>query len=231
VKPEGTFQQLLDFFHRNANDVVLKPLKGTGGLDVFRCRSSKELEIAAMRIFAREYGLAACPFISLGHEYRAIVLAGEVKLVYRKRRATVVADGKTSVENLILEKMKTTKASWSAVAEAINAFSQAELKSIPKTGEIPIQWKHNLGLGLSEVDLELEDSLCTEIGKLAVAAATAIGITFCSVDVAETQEALIVVEVNAGVMMDVFANDSTRRHIARQVYEDAIQLCFDRLPK
>lgn len=64
--------------------VVLKPLKGTGGLDVIRATCWREVEGAVQSIFGREYGLAVSPYKRIVDEYRCICLDGSVELVYRK---------------------------------------------------------------------------------------------------------------------------------------------------
>ncbi|CAE7948532.1 unnamed protein product, partial [Symbiodinium sp. KB8] len=52
--------------------VVVKPLKGTGGLDVIKATCWREVEAAVQHIFSREYGLAVSPYKRVIDEYRCV---------------------------------------------------------------------------------------------------------------------------------------------------------------
>ena len=226
VSSSGSLTQLFEFCSVHRNDVVVKPLKGTGGLDVVRARNRKEIETAVLSIFAKELGVAVSPYVELGDEYRVICLNGEARLIYRKKRAEIIGDGSQTVSQLIIQYMRNLS-DPRGVAKCL-----AECKDynhVLHAGEtLPIQWKHNLGLGLSEVQFDIESSLQLELKVIARKAVSSLGMKFCSVDIAQKSLSndLIVVEVNAGVMMDVFMKDPARRNIAKEIYKEAILASF-----
>merc|ERR1712070_82813 len=131
--------------------VVLKPLKGTGGFGVMKAKCWREAESAVQQLFGQEYGLAVCPYKEVIDEYRCICLDGKVELVYRKVRSHVVGDGTSSVASLVADTMRNgSGADAKAAAQAAAELAPEELASIPAAGqEVPLQWKHNLGLGAS----------------------------------------------------------------------------------
>jgi len=186
--------------------VVLKPLKGTGGLDVIKATCWREVEAAVQHIFSHEYGLAVSPYKRIVDEYRCFCLDEKVELIYRKIRSTVVGDGSRSVSALLAGLLADPAAdgkALSALAKAAAALSPEELTRVPAVGEcVPVQWKHNLGQGAT-ASFDVRPELREQLMALAPRAASAIGMRFCSVDVVEVeQEGLLVMEVNSGVMMD-----------------------------
>merc|ERR1712216_513583 len=113
-----------------------------------------------------------------------------------------------------------------AFARAAAALSPQELAKIPAKGEAaPLQWKHNLGLGAG-VDIDVASDMKKHLGDIAIAASRAIGIRFCSVDVADVKgEGLMIVEVNGGVMMDSLIGLLGEAEPMR-IYENAVLLAL-----
>eukprot|EP00929_Paragymnodinium_shiwhaense_P073471 TRINITY_DN37449_c0_g1_i1.p1 TRINITY_DN37449_c0_g1~~TRINITY_DN37449_c0_g1_i1.p1 ORF type:complete len:328 (-),score=89.93 TRINITY_DN37449_c0_g1_i1:221-1204(-) len=208
--------------------VVVKPLKGTGGLGVTKCSSLRDVEAAVQHLFAEEYGLAVSPYKRVIDEYRCICLDGTVNLVYRKVRAHVVGDGESTVGQLLGQRLLASAADPKEVAGAVGAaaeLSPQELARVPAKGEhAPLQWRHNLGQGAS-ADLQVPAEMKERLGKIAVQASAAIGIRFCSVDVVDVEsEGLMVMEVNSGVMMDSLMGQLGEEGVALafQLYEKAV---------
>ncbi|MDR2976577.1 MAG: ATP-grasp domain-containing protein [Streptococcaceae bacterium] len=80
-------------------------------------------------------------------------------------------------------------------------------------------WKHNLGLGALPERMEQNQQLAF----LAMQAASALDIHFASVDIAETENGLEILEVNSGVMMEYFSAQSDENYqIAKEIYRKAI---------
>jgi len=100
-----------------------------------------------------------------------------------------------------------------------------ELTSVPKSGEtVALQWKHNLGQG-ARADLGVAPDVAERLRCVAVKTTAAIGMRFCSVDIIDVEsEGLMVMEVNAGVMMDALmeqlGQEGTDR--AARLYEAAV---------
>ncbi len=64
--------------------VVCKPNQGTGGRDVRRAHERAELEAAATALLERHRMVSLSPYLPIAAEYRAVVLDGEVLLLYEK---------------------------------------------------------------------------------------------------------------------------------------------------
>ena len=60
VPTTGTWPMLIDFAKKHDYNIVVKPLKGTGGHGVYKITNQRDLETAAHDIYSVEYGLAAC---------------------------------------------------------------------------------------------------------------------------------------------------------------------------
>ena len=199
--------------------LVVKPNDGTGGELVYKVRTPCELETAVFEIFRKAAYLAASPFEEIENEYRAVILDGEVRLLYTKKRPSLVGDGSKSVKELLLEKM--------SAGEYISPEEYPDgktLNRIPGSGErVLLNWRHNLGQGAKAVPVRDEETR-RAVGEIARGVYEALGVRFASVDVVETAEGLKVLEINSGVMMENFAGqDETSRRIAKEIYRDAIR--------
>lgn len=83
---EGVLTFLLDRLRREG-ELVLKDNCGTGGNDVYRVRSERELLQSLTKLFSRKDGLSVSPFVAIREEYRSVLLDGECRVFYRKERA------------------------------------------------------------------------------------------------------------------------------------------------
>lgn len=228
IPRDGTWVQIQKLVSELGFPVVLKPLKGTGGLDVIKATCWREAEAAVQHIFSREYGLAVSPYKRIIDEYRCVCLDGEVALLYRKIRSSVVGDGSKSVGALLASSLSEASGDgkmMAGLAKAAASLSPEELAHIPAAGEaVALQWKHNLGQGAS-VSLEVRDDARRQLLTLAPKAAAAIGVRFCSVDIVEVeQEGLMIMEVNGGVMMDSLMSQlgDEGSKLATRLYEAAV---------
>ncbi|CAE7351365.1 unnamed protein product [Symbiodinium natans] len=68
----GVWAQVQEAVTKYGFPVVVKPLKGTGGLDVTKATCWREVEAAVQNIFSREYGLAVSPYKKVIDEYRCV---------------------------------------------------------------------------------------------------------------------------------------------------------------
>lgn len=67
-----------------------------------------------------------------------------------------------------------------------------------------------------------------ELYKLAKQAAEAIGITFATVDIVIDEQQPLVMEINSGVVADIFASQSIQNYeIAKDIYKQAIEAMFN----
>mmetsp|Transcript_3396 Transcript_3396/g.7800 ORF Transcript_3396/g.7800 Transcript_3396/m.7800 type:complete len:333 (+) Transcript_3396:54-1052(+) len=213
--------------------VVLKPLKGTGGLDVIKATCWRDVEAAVQHLFRSEHGLAVSPYKKLLNEYRCVCLDGTVELIYNKVRSSVTGDGKSTVGALVATLMSASS-SGKETAGLVNAaasLSPEDLARVPAEGEaVPLEWRHNLGQGAT-ADLDVPEAMREQLKPLAVKAAAAIGIRFSSVDVAEVEgEGLMIMEVNGGVMMDSLMGQlgEAGAELASRLYETAVMRALER---
>ena len=213
VGAAGNWAALLEWFHAWNADVVIKPNEGTGGEGVVRARSVAELEAAVHGGLAAHRALAVSPFVPLAMEARAVVLRGEVLLAYAKRRPAVTGDGVRTLGALAHEAGLARVASGGPDAREVVPAGVTRL----------VDWRHNLGLGAAPEPLAPDAR--EAVGAVALRAARALGLAFCSIDVARplaggaaaggaAPEAgaegaasgdLLVMEANAGVMVEHYA--------------------------
>lgn len=66
--------------------IVVKANNGGAGRDVYMVRNEMELDIVAVDLFSRKESIAVSPLVDYEIEYRVIVLDGEVKMSFGKRR-------------------------------------------------------------------------------------------------------------------------------------------------
>ncbi|MEM6687771.1 MAG: hypothetical protein AAF617_18485 [Bacteroidota bacterium] len=214
----GNWTQILDYFHRNAQHIVCKPVDGTGGNDVFLVKTITQLEQAIHSLFSKYRSICLSPFYHIKKEYRAVILDGEVELLYQKNIPFVVADGSKNILELF-------QAYFSAAAldSVLTTFLDKEeqsLSTIPPKGEIiKVNWKSNLGEGAQAELIENK-----RIKQLGIQAANAINIRFCSVDIIETTLGeFYVLEINSGVMIEHFLNSNPQEYQRiKAIYEKAV---------
>jgi D-alanine-D-alanine ligase-like ATP-grasp enzyme len=218
VSSIGNWQNILKYFHDNDQQIVCKPVDGTGGNGVFMANSIIKLEQAIHSLFSKHRSICLSPFYDIQKEYRAVILDGEVQLLYQKNIPFVEADG----EHTILELLQ-SKFSGETLDSVIATFSNKKDKKfsdIPPKGEIiEVNWKSNLAEGAKAAVTENET-----VKILAVKAANAINIRFCSVDIIETTAGdFYVMEINSGVMIEHFLNSNQDKYeMVKSIYEKAV---------
>eukprot|EP00434_Breviolum_minutum_P032981 symbB.v1.2.029177.t1/scaffold3166.1/size62104/4 len=226
VAKSGIWEPVQEVVKKYGFPVVIKPLKGTGGMDVMKATCWREAEAAVQHIFSREYGLAVSPYKRVVDEYRCICIGDEVQLTYRKVRSSVVGDGEKSVGALLAERLqKATPQEMVGMLSDAAELRPEEIAAVPKKGQdAALQWKHNLGAGAT-VDLEVGDEMAKKLSEVARGAVKAIGMCFCSVDIIDVvDEGLMVMEVNGGVMMDNLISQlgASGKGLAFGLYEKAV---------
>jgi len=197
--------------------LVCKKNDGTGGQGVYKAHDMLELETAVDNLFKTNRSIVILPYYEIDAEYRAIVLDGEVRLIYAKERMRVEGNGADSLLNLYIKKYGCTKAVLGAVA------GEAEPGLIlPEGGGHCLTWKHNLGRGAKPVILR-DNHESARLSELALRAAAAVGINFASVDIISHGGGDMVLEINSGVMMEEFAKCGPEYYqIAKEIYRAAI---------
>ena len=100
----GFMEELLALLKKHGC-LVVKPNDGTGGDRVYKVTTPCGLETAVFEIFQKSAYLAASPFEEIENEYRAVILDGEVRLLYTKKRPSLTGNGKSTVKELLLENL------------------------------------------------------------------------------------------------------------------------------
>ena len=204
VPPVGSWEAMLGMLAQFKGCVVVKPNQGTSGQHVFKVASKPKLELAVNRIFALNLSVAISPYLEIEDEVRVVVIDHTPRVVYSKRRPSVVGDGKRSLLELALATVPAKRLSH-VLRGMANDFDRAALDAVPPSGHgCAVNWRHNLDSGAEPVLLEHGETheACV---ALAVAAAKAIDLRFGSVDVVRADGAWQILEINSGVMMEALS--------------------------
>lgn len=120
----------------------------------------------------------------------------------------------------------------------VSRFYDAELETrcIVYNGEVRIafsklrtnSWKHNLSQGAMPIPIQLNSPESAEIQHIAVSAAAAIGMRFCSIDIMETSCGPKVLEVNGTVLMNHYtkyseAHKNQSLDLYREIFSDILE--------
>lgn len=210
----GRMTELLSQYQK----IVCKANEGFGGEQVFLVENQVELEVTAHRIFRECGSMAISPYYDILNEYRAIVLNGEVRLLYRKQRPTITGDGVSTLGELLLKHAPQTGFAGERYGDTLGPLDR-----IPSQGErIPLTWKHNLGQGARAVPVEGAERTQT-LTTLAKTVAGEMNLRFASIDIIECEDGYRILELNSGVMMEQFSRQSQQCYdIAKKIYGDAI---------
>lgn len=201
--------------------IVIKPNNSYEGKSVYRCSSMKNVETALHSIYSGYKFVVVSPYINAVNEYRTFFLNGTILLIYKKCLPYIIADGKSTLIELLVAQ--------SYDLGMINHQLFQELNHIYPVGQkIFLNWKFNLTQGASCKIIEKSD-LYLKLANLAIKSANAIGISFATVDIIEEENGkLTVLEINAGVAMDQFIQQVPKGKImAMQIYEKAILSMFN----
>ncbi len=227
----GNWERLRRLFKRWNKDMVCKPNEGTGGRDVFRVQDLVQLERAIHTLLAKARACTVSPFIEVKDEFRILMLDGCDLLAYRKRRPSVVGDGKRRLVDLLAHWLRSHEPSDPTPDIKLKVLGKLELNSrqlnrVPKAGEmISLNWRHNLGQGAAPEELLQNTDERKKLVRIAQAAMGALRLRVASVDVVTASNGKQqVLEINSGIMMEHFAQTSRQR--ASEIYRRIIKTVF-----
>lgn len=222
---EGNWRAMREALDDFGGDAVLKDNEGTGGMEIVRVRSETELELAAQRLFNTSRGLALSPFLDIASETRFVLLDGTCVLAYGKERASVTGDGRTALLNLIAEAV-----SRGTLPATGMDLAGVDLAAIPRPGvKVAVQWRHNLGQGAKAVAIDHQTPEIAASLSLARQTFDRLGLRFASVDIVEVDGRPLVLEANAGVMLEVMARSRENGDaLADAIYHRALDLAIGR---
>lgn len=213
---DGNWRQMLSLLEKYGK-IICKPNSGTGGVGLRIVEDETELEKAVNELFSRESTMCICPYYNIENEYRVIILDGKVQLIFRKVRPFVTGNGKDNIASLCVKNKK----------KADNSFP-VNMAYIPAEDEkVEIGWKHNLGQGSSPEQIT-EGEVYRTVSELALKTLSLLGGRFASVDCVRIDGEYRVLEVNSGVMMDNFAQESKDNYkTSKSIYKAAIDKYFE----
>lgn len=204
----GWHEAMLALLAQNPQGVVAKPNEGTSGRAVFKATNRDELDRAVSEVFASSLGLVIAPYVEIEDEIRVILLDDRPMIVYRKERPSVIGDGVHSLRELAIA------AGHDRQLREIDTRDANAL--VPKGERRILNWRHNLDAGAQPILME-DGEVHTACVKLAIDAASAIGIAFASIDVVRVDGAWRVLEINSGVMMEALGT----------LYPELVQATYD----
>lgn len=217
IETDGNWRGLLQAFEDFGQDVVVKDNEGTGGMEVFRARSLRELEQRVHGLMQIARGIAVSPYLRLSEEVRFVMIEDEPVLAYRKERPAVTGDGTGTVRALVAEALR-----LGTLPSMLAGIDNPDVAGtdVPGRGEVvPLQWRHNLGLGARPVAIDPHDAATAQSLALARQATKALGLVFASVDVVTGSGGPMVMEVNSGVMLEVASRaDESSEAFADRIY-------------
>ena len=213
-------EEILDYFKRNNNTLIVKGNIGTCGNSVYLVKDKEDLFNKMDKLLLKQDSISIEPFYDIINEYRVILLNGEVKIIYGKERPTIIGDGVSTIKELAIKFNDYFKDNSKVIKNP---------NYIPKLNEIiEIDFRFNLSCGarlFTEIDTELKN----RIMEIATLVTKKLDISFASVDVIYTKDnKLLVLEANSGVMMDNYIKQCNNGYTnAYNVYKEAIKVMFN----
>lgn len=214
------------FFLQAGGQVVVKPNEGTSGQGVVLCETLDEIRAAVDALHATNDAAALSPFLNIERERRIYVLGGMAVVATDKVLPFVIGDGRSSVETLALRQLGAgTTAALKCLAP--DTSERWSAMGVPDEGDaVRLNWRHNLGQGAGA---HLLETIPEADADLAIRAAKSLGLVAGSVDLVLVDGQTIILEVNAGVMMEHLATQSPRgAELAESYYHAAFELLWNR---
>ena len=201
------------------HNLVIKINNGTCGIGIYKTNNLNTLIDIYNKLIDKNFSLCLCPFYDIEYEYRAIVLEGKIKLLYKKIKPVVIGDGVKSIKELLLD----------FNYEYFKNYDKENKDDVLIKGEVfEYDWKFNLSRGaISSSDISLYEK--ENIEKIVNDLKNKIKLSFCSVDVIKTKDnKFYVMEINSGVMMENFIVQHENGYdLAKNIYKEAILKIFN----
>ena len=213
---------LLAYFNKNEQTVVVKPNNGYHGKNVYLCKNQKELFASIYKLFIDNDSISICPYYNIHTEYRVFYLDGSCVLIYGKKKPYIVGNGKNDIITLI---SKLNLPDNNIVKENL---SNLDLNYIPNNNEIvELSWKHNLSGGATPFIIK-DDELKSRIVQLASLVGKTTNIRFATVDIIHTtNNNLYVLEINSGISSTKFIDNIENGYeLAKDIYKKALEKMF-----
>ena len=215
----NSLEYVRKYYKNNNNDIVLKPNRGTCGVDVYHIKDDEKLLINVLeKLLNKNFSISMCPYYDIKSEYRIIILNNEIKLIYKKIKPVITGNGINTIRQL-LEKINP------GYFKEINDNNLDRV--LDKDEKFEYNWKFNLSGGAT-IDYVNDKDIEEELINMALKVSKSIDLVFGSIDIIETNDnKLYVMEVNNGVMLDNYIRlVSDGYEIAKDIYREAIEIMF-----
>lgn len=106
---KSNLDDLINYYNKNFTKAVIKDNTGCLGKNVFFIENQKELIDSANIIFNKERAVTICPYENIKNEYRINTYKGDIKLIYKKEKLSIIGNGSSSIKDLIVELINDSK--------------------------------------------------------------------------------------------------------------------------
>ena len=212
-------KDVLNYFNNHNREIIVKGNIGTCGNEVFKVDNENDLFKVIDNLFLKEFSVSLCPYYDIINEYRVIILNGEARIIYGKIRPLIIGDGKSTIKELAIN-----------FNDYYQNYDFKDNFVLEKGMKYLLNYQFNLSKG-AKMFLEIDSNLKEKLINLALLVTNTLDITFASVDIIYTTDnKLLVMEANSGVMMDNFIRFNKEKGYldAYNLYKDAIKLMFKR---
>lgn len=215
-------QEAVEAFEDLGGPVVVKPLAGNHGQDVFlELRTADEVLAAFRTVRERNSGALVETYVT-GEDYRVLVVGGRLVAATRLRAAHVVGDGKSTVTALVARvnadprrgeghDRELTRIAIDEAALAHLAAQGFEPESVPSEGET-VWLRRNANLSTGGTGHDVTDVVHPEIARMCARVATTVGLDVCGIDLRLPD--ISVAGTGGGAVIEVNASPGLRMHLS-----------------
>lgn len=214
---EANNSSIVKEYYNKYGSIVLKPCKGTCGSGVYHITNIEDIDTTLESLFSKHSSISYSPFYNIKNEYRAIVLNGNIEIMYRKQRPIVIGNGKDSLRKLLLDfnydyfKNRLTDNIYDKILNEKEIYEYS--------------WKFNLSNG-SKAFFDIDKSIETKIKSIVIDILNKLKVKFVSIDIVEIDNEFFVLEMNSGVMIENLINMIDDVSKLEKIYEKAILSMF-----
>lgn len=211
---------LLDYLNKH-KEVIVKSNIGTCGNEVFKVSNMPDLIDKLDELLQKNSPVCLSPYYHIKNEYRVIILNNEVKLIYGKKRPIIIGNGVKT----ILELLQEFNPNYYSKQNNLSDLNINLDRVLENNETLEIGFKFNLSRGSTIFDID--NNLKEKLSNMALSIALKLDIKFASIDIIETNDDFLVLEINSGVMMDNFMKlHENGKEIAKSIYKEAIGYLF-----
>lgn len=213
------YEYVYEFFEKYNRNIVIKVNDGSQGNNCYHITNKNQIKRTLNKLFQRHYSLSLCPYYEIKNEYRVIMFDGNAEIVYQKVRPSVTGDGVHTIKELLTEFNP---------HYFKNKIRSKKYNKILKPGEtFEYNWQFNLSKGAIS-KMEFDSKMKKSVINLAKKTVQTLGIEFASVDIVDTSEGLMILEINSGVATMHYREIVENGYeIAKKMYTKAILKMFE----